>query len=72
MATHSSTGAWNIPWTEKPGRLQPMGCKELGTTEQLRFHLGSSIHSAVKSLNNNFLKTLKKKSNGGLPWWTSG
>ena len=24
-ATHSSTLAWNIPWTEKPGRLQSMG-----------------------------------------------
>ena len=22
MATHSSTLAWNIPWTEEPGRLQ--------------------------------------------------
>ena len=26
MATHSSTLAWKIPWTEKPGRLQSMGC----------------------------------------------
>ena len=24
-ATHSSTLAWKIPWTEEPGRLQPMG-----------------------------------------------
>ena len=24
MATHSSTLAWKIPWTEKPGRLQSM------------------------------------------------
>ena len=22
MATHSSTIAWKIPWTEEPGRLQ--------------------------------------------------
>ena len=22
MATHSSTVAWRIPWTEEPGRLQ--------------------------------------------------
>ena len=35
MATHSSILAWKIPWTEEPGRLQPMGRKELGTTEQL-------------------------------------
>ena len=25
MATHSSTIAWEIPWTEEPGRLQSMG-----------------------------------------------
>ena len=25
MATHSSTLAWKIPWTEEPGRLQTMG-----------------------------------------------
>ena len=24
-ATHSSTLAWKIQWTEEPGRLQPMG-----------------------------------------------
>ena len=26
MATHSSTLAWKISWTEEPGRLQSMGC----------------------------------------------
>ena len=25
MATHSSTLAWRIPWTEKPGGLQSTG-----------------------------------------------
>ena len=25
MTTHSSILAWEIPWTEKPGRLQSMG-----------------------------------------------
>ena len=25
MATHSSTLAWKIPWTEELGRLQSMG-----------------------------------------------
>ena len=25
MAPHSSTLAWQIPWTEEPGRLQSMG-----------------------------------------------
>ena len=25
MATHSSTLAWKIPWTQEPGRLQRVG-----------------------------------------------
>ena len=25
MATHSSILVWEIPWTEEPGGLQPMG-----------------------------------------------
>ena len=30
MAIHSSTIAWKIPWTEKPGRLQSMGLQRAG------------------------------------------
>ena len=30
MATHSSTLAWKIPWTEEPGRLQSMGSHRVG------------------------------------------
>ena len=29
MAIHSSTIAWKIPWTEEPGRLQPMGSQRV-------------------------------------------
>ena len=35
MATHSSTLAWRIPWTEELGGLQSMGRKESDTTETL-------------------------------------
>ena len=35
MATHSSILAWRIPWTEKPGGLQSMGCKQSDTTQRL-------------------------------------
>ena len=31
MATHSSTLAWKIPWTEDPGRLQVHGVAKSGT-----------------------------------------
>ena len=30
MATHSSTLAWKIPWTEERGRLQSMGLQRVG------------------------------------------
>ena len=31
MATHSSVLAWEIPWTEEPGRLQSMGSQKSQT-----------------------------------------
>ena len=43
MAPHSSTLAWQIPWTEEPGKLQPMGLLGFGhTTERLHFHFSLS------------------------------
>ena len=30
MATHSSTVAWKIPWTEERSRLQSMGSQRVG------------------------------------------
>ena len=42
MAPHSSTLAWQIPWTEEPGRLQSMGLLESDTTERLPFHFSLS------------------------------
>ena len=30
MATHSSTLAWKIPWTDEPARLQSMGSQRVG------------------------------------------
>ena len=48
MATHSSTLAWRIPWTEEPGGLQSTGLQSrtLDTTEQLTL---SSEVSALSS-----------------------
>ena len=31
MATHSTILAWEIPWTEEPGGLQPKGSQESET-----------------------------------------
>ena len=30
MASHSTTFAWKIPWTEEPSRLQSMGSQRVG------------------------------------------
>ena len=37
MAPHSSTLAWKIPWTEKPGRLQSMGLQRVDWATSLSF-----------------------------------
>ena len=37
MATHSSTLAWEIPWTEEPSRLQSMGSQKCLATKQQEY-----------------------------------
>ena len=34
MATRSSILAWEIPWTEEPGRLQSVGLQRASTKQQ--------------------------------------
>ena len=41
MATHSSTLAWKIPWTEEPCKLQSMGSQRVG-------HDWATKHSTVQ------------------------
>ena len=41
MATNSSVLAWEIPWTEEPGRHGPWDHKELDMTEMTEHPLGS-------------------------------
>ena len=53
MTTHSSVLAWKIPWTEEPGGLQSMGCKELDMAEQLNTHnkgFNKKIHILRKTI----------------------
>ena len=52
MATHSSTLAWKIPWTEEPGRLQPMG------SQRVRHDSATSLSLSKESRGNyNFIST---------------
>ena len=49
MATHSSSLAWKIPWTEEPGRLQSNGIAE--RREQLNdFTFTFHFHALEKEM----------------------
>ena len=44
MATHCSTLAWKIPWTEQPSRLQSMGVTKSRTQlSNFTFHFSLSF-----------------------------
>ena len=47
MAIHSSTLAWQIPWTEEPGRLQSMGLQRVGHDWATWLHLKNFITVSV-------------------------
>ena len=44
MATHSSTLAWKIPWTEEPGRLQSTESRRVGYDWVTSLSLFTSMH----------------------------
>ena len=72
MATHSSTLAWQIPWTEEPGGLQSMGSQRVGherEIEQLHFHFSLSC---IGEGNGNPLQCscLENPRDGGA-WWAA-
>ena len=48
MATHSSILAWEIPWTEEPGRLQTMGSQTRLSDLTFYFHF-SLVAQLVKN-----------------------
>ena len=48
MATHSSTLAWKIPWTEEPGRLQSRGSKS--QTRLSNFTFTFHVHALEKEM----------------------
>ena len=58
MATHSSTLAWKIPWTEEPGGLESTGSQS-HTTEHAQYtykHTESCQDDKLKSKVNAILK----------------
>ena len=69
MATHSSTLAWKIPWTEEPDRLQSMG--SLSRTRLSDFTFTFHFHAPEKEMatHSSFLawRILGMGKPGGLP-----
>ena len=59
MATHSSTLAWKIPWTEEPDRLQSMGSLGVG-------HDWSDLAAAAAQVGNR-ARTFRQ-----MPWRVCG
>ena len=69
MAPHSSTFAWEIPWTEEPGGLQSMGSLELDTTEKLHCHFSLSC---IGEGNGNPLQcSCLENPRDGEAWWAA-
>ena len=46
MATYSSMLAWEIPWTEEPGGLQPMG-SDMGSLQPRESDMTEHMRVAV-------------------------
>ena len=44
MAPHSSTLAWQIPWTQEPGRLQSMGSQRVRHDRATSLSLFTFMH----------------------------
>ena len=69
VASHSSTLAWKIPWTEEPGGLQSMGSLESDTTEWLYFHFSLSC---IGEGNGNPLQcSCLENPRDGEAWWAA-
>ena len=61
MATHSSTLALKIPWTEELGAgYYPWGRKESGTTERLHFFTEHFSWRNIKKYKTRFLCVLSR------------
>ena len=69
MASHSSTFAWKIPWTEEPGGLQSMGSLESDTTERLHFHF--SLSCTGEGNGNPLQCSCLENPRDGEAWWAA-
>ena len=69
MATHSSTLAWKIPWTEEPHMRSPWGSEKSDMTERLHFHFSLSC---IREGNGNPLQCSRLENpRDGWAWWAA-
>ena len=62
MATHSSTLAWKIPWTEQPSRLQSMGVTKSRTQlSNFTFHFSLSFILHVTCMRSIWFQGMEKR-----------
>ena len=69
MATHSSTLAWKIPWTEEPGRLQSMRSLRVGHDWATSLSLFTFMHWRRKWQPTPMF--LPGESQGRGAWWAA-
>ena len=62
VASHSSTPAWKIPWTEEPGRLQSMGSLRVDTTSLSLWCIGEGNGHPLQC------SCLENPRDGGASW----
>ena len=69
MATHCSTLAWKIPWTEESGGLQSMGSLRVRQDELLPFHF--SLSCAGEGNGNPLRCSYLENPRDGGAWWAA-
>ena len=69
MATHSSTLAWKIPWTEEPDGLQSMESRRVGHDWATLFSLFTFIHGEGNG--NPLQRSCLENPRDGAAWWAA-
>ena len=71
MATHSSTLAWKIPWTEEPGRLQSMGSLRVRHDWASSLSLFTFVHWRRKWQPTSVFLPGEENPRDGGAWWAA-
>ena len=70
MASHSSTLAWRIPWTEEPGRLKSKGSQRVGHNQATSLSLFTFMQLEKEMATHSKCSCLENPRDGGV-WWAA-